>query len=1674
MSNHKHFMVFGSILLALIMLVSMLYVAAPVSNQHSSGIIAYNEVGSAIKDNITFTGNVATDFSGHLIYHNTHTSLWGAENNISDLYLAYNSTYLFVGLNETVNGNNLMLFFSNETSSGYGLYNLSKCSGANGYGGPQGINFTSPINDFFTVYFSSPSTPDTPAMKQITSTTSQSNTSATAKSVNMNYLFDATNNSAEIAIPFSSLYPIGNYSEVNLSLSTFVVGDGSTSPANWAWVGTGIPYNQTGKYNEGSTIPMFTINDSYVFTFHNISAQKVVVKTPPPPSSSVPINLNIMFNDHQPCYKVVGSNNYVLPWTEAHATAEYIEQALILHNFPSVNITYELSGVLLSQLINISSDIYFNDTYIQGAFLPWSEINSSQSLYNNLTLDYFSIPNYVFALNEPASNLYLDLHNDWEKGARLTEQQFEDAKVLWFLYDVSTPLVEGQLGSSWTNSTMWSFHNMTNFNQSDLEKILSYSKWLVGQVIPAFKNDLIGNPNGSQNAELFTSPFYHPLVPLLLTTNLTGPDGTITKSSYYSDVMAQINVSFGQFNHLFGQYPSGLYSPEAAVTYEMIQAVNESGAKWFQSAQATLDHSGVDALAYGDSGSNVTTMENLYQPYEVVGPNNTTADMFFRDGYVSDQWGFDYGSEPTWTAVDNFIQYLKNIYNEIPMSHHNQTVVSVLLDGENWMFMSPFVEDGVPFLEDLYTALEQNSSYIRTVTPSQYLEFASAHHITLKKIHDLATASWNDGSGSPLPYENNIYLTQWAGDSVQDFYWQTLQQVRSDIVAFQTAHNLVQLQNYTTFEQNLTANTLEGNLTRAWNAIYDAEGSDWYFTMAPWTIGGSNTIPFDYIFKGDLSYALRQINVPLPAFLTTAPYQPLTPYKNYSDSVPLVATLNGYNQYTNAVQGGLAFSVNNDTSWSYAAVYNATPVSSPLINNVSIDLDASDVLVQLNVSGSPSRFISGNNTIELFFSEPDQGYSSNISMDVQDSSFQTTSQYGSVTIGFPALYMVTLAPSTFKNGIGEYNVYQSSGFGVWSYQFQDINVPAYIGSTIQFLIPFSYLNLVPGNSFAMAAFASIPGQSQYSMLSPMYQNIPLSLATYTPVSSIHNTVPAYGPGNYTYPNQPTQIPPGSLDMKWVNVSLNSFDMKWTFTFGQLWNIWSGGFGFSNQIVNIFISDGSSSGSTSLGPGPNANSTEPWQTMLYISGFSTYALTPSGEETNGITVSVNYTAGTVTAVFPSSYIGPNPLSYKYIIVSGSYDGYGVNGWRIVDAVNTSNGGWQGGGGDPPWSSNIYDYIAPATVGENTTQNQTQLLHYSVGHIPVLVPIKLPPLKNVTISTKSYFNPTEYNNASIVQFKGKYYVTYISNVSGNPEVYLSTSTNMEKWSSPKPVSGINNPLADQLISGNSNLYLLAMTESGYSILEMNASGIWSNYYSSSTLYNYVSGADMNGNLYILSGDLQTNGTYNYTVTEISGGKISATTKLPFNSLSAGSITAFSGYLAVAYYSGQASNETIYVKVLSPGGMKVDATVTKYGMTNLTGPVAIASNPDANIFIAFTSNVSGQYTISLTNTSAFKDPVFNHITTILVSASGVNNDPSIYLSNTGGQNYTVIMAWHSTTPFQNMVWAMNTTYSFQQVPVHLPTSSTSVLLYIIIGVVVAAVVIGAVSALYISRKKKSGKAQ
>ncbi len=1617
-----------------------------VNNEISIKDIKYNHIPTKINEyygNIVFTGNVSNDFAGHLIYYNYNTSKWGSSNNISDLYFAYNSTELFFGFKEYILGNSLLLVISNNTNSGYGTYNFSKLNAWS-----RNLTFVKPVNYFSAVYFTGSDQPTGNNSYVINSRLNLSNTSPQATLIKSEWKFSSSNETTELSIPINQILSPGTTS-LNISIAAFVIG------GSGPWVGTGIPYPQVGQYSNG--VGYFEVNDTI-----NIALTGLKVSTPIQVPYN-PINLAIVFNDHQPLYTVVNSSDYVLPWTEAHTTAEYIEQALIAHNY-NVNITYELSGSLLYQLENISTDPEYNNTVIQYSYIPYSQVISNMSLYNTIVYYYFSIPSYVFSINEPASKLYNKIHNEWLSGQILNESYYEDAKVLWFLYDISTSLVEGQLGRQWMNSTIWALHNQTSFNQQDLNEILSYSKWLTRQVIPAFNNDSIYNTVGSRNVELFTSPMFHPIVPLLLTNNISGPDGTIYKQSYYSDVLGQLNISLGQFHSLFGFWPQGIYSPENAFSYGMVQPYSMEGGKWTVTAEWTLQQSGIDALAYGNAGSNVTTMENLYRPYLVMGQNNTSIYVFFRDGYLSNEWGFNYGSMGTSAAVSAFINYLKGIYNEIPAADHKSTVVTVMLDGENWMFMSPFAMDGVPFLEQLYSALEQNSSYIRTVTPSQYIQFMKANNISAPVIQHIATGSWNRGTGSAAPYQSNPSLEQWSGYPVQDFYWEALNYVREKVLNYGANNGLQQVINYTAFKQYLKAPGKMGNYTRAWFGIYAAEGSDWFFTMAPWDIGGSNTAPFDYLFKHDLIYSLNQLGIEVPQFLLNNSYVPIAPLITGDVNASHTPQLTGYPQAIQTTNYGSAYSLTENNTWAGSTVYSS---NSLYIHNVTIAYDPSNLYIQIQTNFNPSYLLVNRNVaLDIYISSATPNLPPSVLNDNPFAIYSTI--YGNYTIGFPASYVAEFNPYTFQSGSlsGQYSLYAATGLNTLQFQPQDVNTPVVLGTVIQFAIPLSYIQIYPGNSFEIG-IDIYNGSSGNSLVSPISVHLPMSLAKYYLISSIHNTVPDNGPGNYTYPKQPTQIPNGSLDLEWINVSMNSNFVEWNFTYGQLWNIWSGPNGFSNQMISVYIVQPNEPGSTYLGPGPNANSSVPWQSMIYISGWAIYVQNYKGtQETNGISSSVNYTSRTISVSVPLSYIGYNIEDYSYIIISGSYDGYGVNGWRIVDAVNTTNGGWQGGGGDPPWSSNIYSYIAPATVGEgNITQQMA--LEYAPHKIPTLYPITLPIIKNSTVSSVK-FNSTNYTDLNIIEYGNMYVELYISNVTEVNRLYAAESTNGQIWSNNEVISGTygisdlssvsygNSIYAAMIINGTFYIAKIDLSSSSYTILHsitQSTSGI-------GNIYN-----DTSNQLFVTIYSRAPNGIYNYSLVSynLTSGSYS------YENIGSGTSVAkgiyYNGNQYLLYYQGNS------MKGYMLSGSKVKPFNISGNFTGILGNFSIYVNSYGNLWISYISLNNNQFTLNLANMTLNGSYIIYKEYSVLSSSNPILQ--SSVLDSQSGHNNTIFVTWSQRGSTSISIWTMKSGITFYETPVtsRIVSKATEVsyLYYYITGIVVLIVLIILLVLVVIRRRKK-----
>ena len=97
---------------------------------------------------------------------------------------------------------------------------------------------------------------------------------------------------------------------------------------------------------------------------------------------------------------------------------------------------------------------------------------------------------------------------------------------------------------------------------------------------------------------------------------------------------------------------------------------------------------------------------NLATPWTVTGAEGGETAVIFRDRVISDRIAFQYGTMTPEAAVSDFISYLDNVRQQLldagedPSEH----LITVALDGENWMFMSEFQhhDNAPPFMAEWY------------------------------------------------------------------------------------------------------------------------------------------------------------------------------------------------------------------------------------------------------------------------------------------------------------------------------------------------------------------------------------------------------------------------------------------------------------------------------------------------------------------------------------------------------------------------------------------------------------------------------------------------------------------------------------------------------------------------------------------------------------------------------------------------------------------------------------------------------------------------------------------------------------------------------------------------------------------------------------------------------------
>ncbi|HBL12943.1 MAG TPA: glycoside hydrolase [Cyanobacteria bacterium UBA11162] len=548
---------------------------------------------------------------------------------------------------------------------------------------------------------------------------------------------------------------------------------------------------------------------------------------------SHPLYVAFIWHQHQPLYKSrssisLPSGQYRLPWVRLHGTKDYLDLVLLLERYPNLHQTVNLVPSLILQLEDYIAGTVF-DPYLTVALTPSEQLTSEQQAF---IIEHFFDANH--------HNL-IDPHPRYSELYQMRQDRGREWCLQnWTLQDYSDLLAWHNL--AWIDPLFWDDPEIAawlkqghNFSLSDRQRIFSKQKQILRRIIPQHRK-----MQDSGQLEVTTAPYTHPILPLLADTNA----GRVAVSNmtlpqyrfrWEEDIPRHLKKAWDLYQDRFGREPRGLWPSEQSVSPQILPYITQAGFKWICSDEAVLGWT-LKHFFHRDEAGNVLEPEWLYRPYRIDTPYGKLA-IVFRDHRLSDLIGFTYGAmKPTQAAAD-FVGHLEAIARCLKQRQTDQGtslkqpwLVTIALDGENcWEY---YEKDGIPFLESLYETLSHHPE-IKLVTVSDYIDkFPPTAMIPTGQLH---SGSWVDGS-----------FTTWIGDPAKNRAWDLLTEARQVLANHPEA--------------------TEENNPEAWEALYAAEGSDWFWWFGEGHSSNQDAI-FDQLFREHLSGIYRALNEPIPASL---------------------------------------------------------------------------------------------------------------------------------------------------------------------------------------------------------------------------------------------------------------------------------------------------------------------------------------------------------------------------------------------------------------------------------------------------------------------------------------------------------------------------------------------------------------------------------------------------------------------------------------------------------------------------------------------------------------------------------------------------------------------------------------------------------------------------------------
>ncbi len=520
----------------------------------------------------------------------------------------------------------------------------------------------------------------------------------------------------------------------------------------------------------------------------------------------------VLWHMHQPFYKDLISGEYKMPWTRLHAIKDYYGMVQMLDEFPEVHQTFNLVPSLMMQVEEYAAG-RAADPFLRLASKPAEELTDADR--------DFMLRNFVPA--NPSKIVsrfprYLEFCDAWRASDHNTRralrlfsvQAFRDLQVLsqlaWF--DESLFTSDPEVADL--------VRRGREFTHADQALVATKQAELIAKVLPVYREFARRG-----QIELSTTPFYHPILPLVCDTQIAEVSHPYVplppRFRYPEDARAQLERAREYCREKLGAAPVGLWPSEGSVSDEALGIAAETGFRW-----AASDNGVLSRTLGRTAGINET-----YRPYAWRRDGRELA-LVFRDHYLSDLIGFVYQRVGAREAAADFLNRIRENCRGI-LASGRDAFVPIILDGENaWEF---YDQNGRPFLRELYAGISADRG-ISALTMTEALT-----RVEPQPLDRIFPGSWIGAN-----------FDVWIGAEEDNKAWESLLRARQ------------------TFEEK-RGHVSEDEARLAYEELLISEGSDWCWWYGP-EHASDFRAEFDELYRAHVANVYRALRLEPPEELS--------------------------------------------------------------------------------------------------------------------------------------------------------------------------------------------------------------------------------------------------------------------------------------------------------------------------------------------------------------------------------------------------------------------------------------------------------------------------------------------------------------------------------------------------------------------------------------------------------------------------------------------------------------------------------------------------------------------------------------------------------------------------------------------------------------------------------------